>query len=232
VPSYAIIVREYFPAAEAGQRVGAVIMATMFGMALGGWMSGKIFDLTGLPCCLRQRHRLEPAERSPLRRCCSRVRGMQKRTAECARGVGSVAAFSYAARSGFFCPLPPCSSFFLKAVVLIPVTLLPILNPLGIAPVFANLLGNVSRSTEQRIARQVAINCWFMLVAAIFIGSHVLTFFGISLPIVRGWACWWRSRAGNCSTTTARTAPSPPKSPRPMTKTCPTKRSRRAASIP
>jgi len=47
VPSYAIIVREYFPAAEAGQRVGAVIMATMFGMALGGWMSGKIFDLTG-----------------------------------------------------------------------------------------------------------------------------------------------------------------------------------------
>ncbi|MFJ3046155.1 MFS transporter [Herbaspirillum chlorophenolicum] len=47
VPSYAIIVREYFPAAEAGQRVGAVIMCTMFGMALGGWMSGKIFDLTG-----------------------------------------------------------------------------------------------------------------------------------------------------------------------------------------
>ena len=47
VPSYAIIVREYFPAAEAGQRVGAVIMATMFGMALGGWMSGTIFDLTG-----------------------------------------------------------------------------------------------------------------------------------------------------------------------------------------
>jgi MFS family permease len=47
VPSYAIIVREYFPAAEAGQRVGAVIMCTMLGMALGGWMSGKIFDLTG-----------------------------------------------------------------------------------------------------------------------------------------------------------------------------------------
>ena len=47
VPSYAIIVREYFPAAEAGQRVGSVIMATMIGMALGGWMSGKVFDLTG-----------------------------------------------------------------------------------------------------------------------------------------------------------------------------------------
>ena len=47
VPSYAIIVREHFPSAEAGARVGTVIMATLFGMALGGWMSGKVFDLTG-----------------------------------------------------------------------------------------------------------------------------------------------------------------------------------------
>ena len=47
VPSYAIIVREHFPAEEAGARVGTVIMATLFGMALGGWMSGKVFDLTG-----------------------------------------------------------------------------------------------------------------------------------------------------------------------------------------
>lgn len=47
VPSYAIIVREHFPPAEAGARVGTVLMFTLFGMALGGWMSGKIFDLTG-----------------------------------------------------------------------------------------------------------------------------------------------------------------------------------------
>jgi len=47
VPSYAIIVREYFPPAEAGARVGMVITATLFGMALGGWMSGVIFDVTG-----------------------------------------------------------------------------------------------------------------------------------------------------------------------------------------
>jgi len=47
VPSYAIIVREYFPPAEAGARVGTVLMSTLFGMALGGWMSGKVFDLTG-----------------------------------------------------------------------------------------------------------------------------------------------------------------------------------------
>jgi len=47
VPSYAIIVREHFPADEAGWRTGTILMATLFGMALGGWMSGKVFDLTG-----------------------------------------------------------------------------------------------------------------------------------------------------------------------------------------
>jgi MFS family permease len=47
VPSYAIIVREHFKPQEAGVRVGAVIMATMLGMALGGWMSGWVFDVTG-----------------------------------------------------------------------------------------------------------------------------------------------------------------------------------------
>ena len=47
VPSYAIIVREYFPASEAGGRIGLVVFATVFGMALGGWLSGAIFDLTG-----------------------------------------------------------------------------------------------------------------------------------------------------------------------------------------
>ena len=47
IPSYAIIVREYFPAREAGMRFGIVIMATLFGMAFGGWISGLIFDVTG-----------------------------------------------------------------------------------------------------------------------------------------------------------------------------------------
>jgi MFS family permease len=47
VPSYAIIVREYFPQNEAGTKVGWVLMATLAGMALGGWLSGKVFDLTG-----------------------------------------------------------------------------------------------------------------------------------------------------------------------------------------
>ena len=47
VPMYAIIVREYFAPQEAGTRLGVVLLATLGGMALGGWMSGLIFDLTG-----------------------------------------------------------------------------------------------------------------------------------------------------------------------------------------
>jgi MFS family permease len=47
VPSYAIIIREYFSPKEAGARVGSVILGTLIGMAFGGWISGVIFDLTG-----------------------------------------------------------------------------------------------------------------------------------------------------------------------------------------
>lgn len=47
VPSYALIIREHFSPVQAGVRTGTVLMATLLGMALGGWMSGAIFDLTG-----------------------------------------------------------------------------------------------------------------------------------------------------------------------------------------
>jgi MFS family permease len=47
VPSYPLIVREHFSPREAGSRTGTVIMATLVGMALGGWMPGWIFDMTG-----------------------------------------------------------------------------------------------------------------------------------------------------------------------------------------
>ena len=47
VPAYALIVREHFSPREAATRTGVVLMATLFGMALGGWMSGAIFDMTG-----------------------------------------------------------------------------------------------------------------------------------------------------------------------------------------
>jgi MFS family permease len=47
VPSYALIVRDYYPAREAGTRISLVFTATVIGMALGGWMSGAIYDYTG-----------------------------------------------------------------------------------------------------------------------------------------------------------------------------------------
>jgi MFS family permease len=47
VPMYAIVVREYFAPREAGTRLGIVLLATLGGMALGGWLSGLIFDFTG-----------------------------------------------------------------------------------------------------------------------------------------------------------------------------------------
>jgi MFS family permease len=47
VPSYAIIIREYFPPREAATRVGLTVSSTIVGMALGGWMGGVLFDMTG-----------------------------------------------------------------------------------------------------------------------------------------------------------------------------------------
>ncbi|MBS0338343.1 MAG: MFS transporter, partial [Proteobacteria bacterium] len=47
VPMYPLVVRDYFPASQAGARVSLVLMATVFGMAIGGWMTGAIFDWTG-----------------------------------------------------------------------------------------------------------------------------------------------------------------------------------------
>jgi MFS family permease len=44
---YAVIIREYLPAKEAGVRIGIVMSATLLGMAFGGYVSGVIFELTG-----------------------------------------------------------------------------------------------------------------------------------------------------------------------------------------
>jgi len=73
---------------------------------------------------------------------------------------------------------------FLKAVVLLPATLLPIINPLSTAPVFVATVGS-DRVLAKRLARQVAINSWFVVFFSIVVGTYVLQFFGISLPVVR-----------------------------------------------
>ena len=72
----------------------------------------------------------------------------------------------------------------LKALALVPVTLLPIINPLSTAPLFASSTGG-DRLLSKRLARQVAMNSWIVMVCAMLIGTYVLDFFGISLPIVR-----------------------------------------------
>jgi len=72
----------------------------------------------------------------------------------------------------------------LKALILVPVTLLPIINPLGAAPVFVATVG-ADRGRANRLARQIAINSWFVLVTCMLIGTYVLALFGISLPVVR-----------------------------------------------
>lgn len=78
----------------------------------------------------------------------------------------------------------PTAAEFLQSLVLVPVTLLPIINPLSGAPVFTMTAGTDPSATRQ-LARQVAINCWFILVASLLVGTYVLELFGISLPIVR-----------------------------------------------
>jgi len=73
---------------------------------------------------------------------------------------------------------------FFKSLVLVPLTLLPIINPLSGAPVFAATAGG-NPVVVRRMARQVALNSWCVLVVSMLVGIYVLDFFGISLAIVR-----------------------------------------------
>ena len=81
-------------------------------------------------------------------------------------------------------PTPAELLKLVNALALVPVTLLPIINPLAGAPVFLMTAGK-DPAAIRPFARQVAINCWFVLVASLFVGTYVLELFGISLPIVR-----------------------------------------------
>ncbi|MFZ6691658.1 MarC family protein [Undibacterium sp. SXout20W] len=74
---------------------------------------------------------------------------------------------------------------FLKALIVVPVTVLPILNPIAVAPIFLSMTGPIDPALSNRLAKRIALNCFFLLMGALFIGSYVLEFFGISIPIVR-----------------------------------------------
>jgi multiple antibiotic resistance protein len=63
--------------------------------------------------------------------------------------------------------------------------LFPIVNPLGNTPIFLSLTHGFSTETRTILARKIAMNGFFLLVGSLLIGTHILAFFGISLPVVQ-----------------------------------------------
>jgi multiple antibiotic resistance protein len=72
-----------------------------------------------------------------------------------------------------------------KSVVLIVSALFPIVNPLGGSPIYLALTREYSAAARRVLSRQIAINSFFLLVGSYFIGTHILAFFGISIPVVQ-----------------------------------------------
>lgn len=72
-----------------------------------------------------------------------------------------------------------------KSILLILSALFPIVNPLGGAPFFLAMTREYSGAERMALSQRVAINSFFLLVCSCFIGTHILTFFGISLPVVQ-----------------------------------------------
>ena len=72
-----------------------------------------------------------------------------------------------------------------KSVVLILTALFPIVNPLGGSPIFLALTRDYSPKVRRALSRQIAMNSFFLLVSSYLIGSHILKFFGISIPVVQ-----------------------------------------------
>ena len=72
-----------------------------------------------------------------------------------------------------------------KSIVLVISALFPIVDPIGGAPVFLSLTLNYDRETRRLLSRRIAMNSFILLVASFTVGSHVLSFFGISLPVVQ-----------------------------------------------
>jgi multiple antibiotic resistance protein len=72
-----------------------------------------------------------------------------------------------------------------KVVLLVIAALLPIVNPLGNAPIFLAMTSWCSTDMRRALAKRIALNGFFLLVVAIFVGSHILAFFGVSVPVVQ-----------------------------------------------
>ena len=74
---------------------------------------------------------------------------------------------------------------FANAFLLVYAGLFPILNPIGSAPIFLGLTSACTEAERNMLARRVAINSILLLAGSMFIGTHLLVFFGITLPVVR-----------------------------------------------
>jgi multiple antibiotic resistance protein len=74
---------------------------------------------------------------------------------------------------------------FVNTFLLVYAALFPLVNPLGSAPFFLGLTEQYTNAERARMSRQIAINSFMLLIGSLLIGSHVLGFFGVSLPIVR-----------------------------------------------
>ncbi|MBV8659447.1 MAG: NAAT family transporter [Burkholderiales bacterium] len=74
---------------------------------------------------------------------------------------------------------------FIKSILLVLTALVPIINPPGGAPIFLALTDGCTEAERAAMAKRIALNGLIMLLAAMFIGTYVLKFFGISLPVVR-----------------------------------------------
>jgi multiple antibiotic resistance protein len=72
-----------------------------------------------------------------------------------------------------------------KNTLLILSALFPIVNPLGGSPIFLTLTSEYSGHARRALARRVAMNSFFLLVCSCLVGTHILAFFGISLPVVQ-----------------------------------------------
>src|SRR5271156_2715997 len=72
-----------------------------------------------------------------------------------------------------------------QSILLVVSALFPIVDPIGGSPVFLSLTLNYDTKARRLLARRIAINSFMLLVASFSIGSHVLSFFGISLPVVQ-----------------------------------------------
>jgi multiple antibiotic resistance protein len=72
-----------------------------------------------------------------------------------------------------------------KSILLVVSALFPIVDPIGGAPVFLSLTLHYDRDTRRLLARRIALNSFILMLASYAVGSHVLSFFGISLPVVQ-----------------------------------------------